>query len=150
MSNDNKKKGNDKKQNQASASTQKKRVKNLASITVAKFHILATKNNTIVVATDPAGNALVGQISSGKFYRGAKKSTPFAAKDVTTKLLEQIYSLNIKTIDVIVKGIGSGRDAAVESIKNFCLNNSNFIVNSIADATPFPHNGCRAPKKRRV
>jgi small subunit ribosomal protein S11 len=148
MSNDNKKKSGDKKQGQALA--QKKRVKNLASITVAKFHILATKNNTIVVATDPNGNSLVGQVSSGKFYRGAKKSTPFAAKDITTKLLEQIFSLNIKTIDVIVKGIGSGRDASIEAIKNFCLNNSSFIVNSIADATPFPHNGCRAPKRRRV
>ena len=128
----------------------KKRVKNLSNVTVAKFNVLATKNNTIISVTDGSGNVLVGQISSGMFFRGAKKSTPFASKNIATKVLEQIYTLGIRTIDLNLKGIGSGRDAVVEAIKIFAIANNQFIINSIADRTPFPHNGCRARKKRRV
>ena len=128
----------------------KKKVKNLSNITVAKFNVFATKNNTIVSVTDGMGNVLVGQISSGMFFRGAKKSTPFASKQIVTKILEQIYSFGLKTIDLNLKGIGSGRDAAVEAIKIFASNNHQLIVNSVADKTPFPHNGCRARKRRRV
>jgi len=135
---------------QANTGVAKKRVKNLSNVSVAKFNVFATRNNTIISVTDGSGNVLVGQISAGMFFRGAKKSTPFASKNIATKILEQIYSLGIRTIDLYLKGIGSGRDAVVEAIKIFAMSNPQIIVNSVADRTPFPHNGCRARKKRRV
>ena len=146
-------KNTNKNQPKASSNQQsvaKKRVKNLSNVTVAKFNVLATKNNTIISICDGSGSVLVGQMSSGMFFRGSKKSTPFASKQIATKILEQIYSMGIKTIDLNLKGIGSGRDAVVEAIKIFSLSNPQLIVNSIADKTPFPHNGCRSRKRRRV
>ena len=141
---------NSKSNKQANSGVAKKRVKNLSNVSVARFNVFATRNNTIISVTDGSGNVLVGQISAGMFFRGAKKSTPFASKNIATKILEQIYSLGIRTIDLYLKGIGSGRDAVVEAIKMFSINNPQIIINCVADRTPFPHNGCRARKKRRV
>ncbi len=121
-----------------------------SGLTFALVIIVATPNNTIVSVTDELnGELLIPQYSAGKFYKGSKKSTPFAAKDVTTKAILHAKSLGIKTINVVVKGIGPGRDAALEAIKTLSMDGQ-IIPNKVQDATPYAHNGCRAPKKRRV
>ncbi len=108
-------------------------------------HIKATFNNVIVTLTDLTGNT-ISWASSGKMgFKGSKKNTPFAAQVTAESAAKAAMELGLKKIEVLIKGVGSGRDAAVRS-----LNTTGLEVTSIKDITPLPHNGCRPPKRRRV
>jgi small subunit ribosomal protein S11 len=107
--------------------------------------IQATYNNTIITISDENGNVL-GWSSSGSLgFRGAKKSTPYAAARVAEAVVEKVKKYGLKEIDVKVSGVGSGRDSAIRSLANHGLD-----ISSIRDTTPIPHNGPRPPKVRRV
>ncbi|MEP7146918.1 MAG: 30S ribosomal protein S11 [bacterium] len=107
-------------------------------------HVKATFNNVIVTLTDTSGNT-ISWASSGKMgFKGSKKNTPFAAQITAESAAKAAMDVGMKKIDVLIKGVGSGRDAAVRS-----LNTAGLEITSIKDITPLPHNGCRPPKKRR-
>jgi len=107
-------------------------------------HVLATMNNTRITLTDAAGNVLTWA-TAGADFKGAKKSTPHAATIVADKIGKKASEMGMKTVDVLMRGIGQGRESAVRS-----LGNAGLIVNSITDTTRVPHNGCRPKKRRRV
>ena len=108
-------------------------------------HVKATFNNVIVTLTDLYGNT-ISWASSGKMgFKGSKKNTPFAAQLTAEAAAKEAIDSGLKKVEVLIKGVGSGRDAAVRS-----LNTSGLEITSIKDITPLPHNGCRPPKKRRV
>ena len=109
-------------------------------------HIHASFNSTIITITDRQGNALSWATAGGCGFRGSRKSTPFAAQvasEKAGKAAQELYG--IKSVDVMVKGPGPGRESAVRA-----LDACGYKVTSITDVTPIPHNGCRPPKKRRV
>ncbi len=108
-------------------------------------HINATFNNTIITLTDRKGNALSWATAGGSGFRGARKSTPFAAQVAAEKAGEAAKEYGLQNLDVLVKGPGPGRESAVRA-----LNNVGYKITSITDVTPIPHNGCRPSKKRRV
>ena len=108
-------------------------------------HIHASFNNTIITITDRQGNALSWSTSGGCGFRGSRKSTPFAAQVASDKAGRAAQEFGVKNVDVRVRGPGPGRESAVRA-----LNNLGFKITSIADVTPVPHNGCRAPKRRRI
>lgn len=112
---------------------------------VAKIHISSGFNNTIITLSENGGEVL-GWISSGVAgFKGARKSTPFAASSAALSIAKKAVELGINSVSVFVKGPGVGRDAAIRSLKAGGLE-----VTSIADVTPIPHNGCRPKKRRRV
>ncbi|MBE7029989.1 MAG: 30S ribosomal protein S11 [Ruminococcaceae bacterium] len=108
-------------------------------------HIRATFNNTIVTITDTAGNALSWASSGGLGFRGSRKSTPFASQMAAETAAKAAMEHGLKTVEVYVKGPGSGREAAIRALQTAGLE-----VSMIKDVTPIPHNGCRPPKRRRV
>ncbi|MBT58220.1 MAG: 30S ribosomal protein S11 [Acidiferrobacteraceae bacterium] len=108
-------------------------------------HIHATFNNTIITITDRQGNTLCWATAGGAGFRGSRKSTPFAAQVAAENCGTSARDMGVKHLEVKVKGPGPGRDSAVRG-----LNAIGFEIASITDVTPIPHNGCRAPKKRRV
>ena len=108
-------------------------------------HIQSTFNNTIVTITDVQGNALSWASSGGLGFRGSKKSTPFAAQTAAETAAKAAMEHGLKTVEVYVKGPGSGREAAIRALQAAGLE-----VTLIMDVTPVPHNGCRPPKRRRV
>ena len=108
-------------------------------------HIHATFNNTIITITDRQGNTLCWATAGGAGFRGSRKSTPFAAQVAAENCGTSARDMGVKYLEVKVKGPGPGRDSAVRG-----LNAIGFEIASITDVTPIPHNGCRAPKKRRV
>ena len=108
-------------------------------------HIQSTFNNTIVTITDTQGNA-VSWASAGEMgFRGSKKSTPFAAQTAAEVAAKAAMEHGMKTVEVFVKGPGSGREAAIRALQTAGLD-----VTLIKDVTHIPHNGCRPPKRRRV
>lgn len=107
--------------------------------------IHASFNNTIVTITDRQGGALAWATAGGSGFRGARKSTPFAAQVAAERAGTAALDFGMKNLDVRVKGPGPGREAAVRA-----LNALGFRINNITDVTPIPHNGCRPPKRRRV
>ena len=108
-------------------------------------HIQSTFNNTIVTITDMQGNA-VSWASAGELgFRGSRKSTPFAAQTAAETAAKTAMEHGRKTVEVFVKGPGSGREAAIRALQGAGLE-----VSMIKDVTPIPHNGCRPPKRRRV
>ncbi|WP_201527825.1 MULTISPECIES: 30S ribosomal protein S11 [Psychrobacter] len=115
------------------------------SVSEGVAHIHASFNNTIVTITDRQGNALAWATSGGQGFRGSRKSTPFAAQVAAEVAGKAAQEYGVKNIDVLVKGPGPGRESAVRA-----LGALGYKVNSISDVTPIPHNGVRAPKKRRV
>jgi len=121
----------------------KKKAKKNVAIGVA--HIAATFNNTIVTITDPAGNVLAWSTSGAKGFKGSRKSTPFAAQIAAEDAVRKAMEHGIRSLSVVVKGPGAGRESALRAIAN-----AGIRVTSIRDVTPIPHNGCRPPKKRRV
>ena len=123
--------------------TRKKKIKRSFSKGVA--HIHATFNNTIITITDEKGNAIAWSSSGVLGFKGAKKSTPFAAQEAAEACAKAALEQGIKTVDVDVKGPGAGRESAVRALATAGL-----TITSIVDTTPIPHNGCRPPKKRRV
>ena len=110
-----------------------------------KAFIHATFNNTIVTMTDQQGNTLCWASAGTAGFKGSRKSTPYAARMAAQNASRMAQDYGMQEIDVIVKGPGPGREAAIRSLQA-----SGLKVRSIADATPVPHNGCRPPKKRRV
>ena len=108
-------------------------------------HIRSTFNNTIVTITDTHGNAISWASSGGMGFRGSRKSTPFAAQMAAETAAKAAMEHGMKSVEVLVKGPGSGREAAIRSLQATGLE-----VNMIKDVTPIPHNGCRPPKRRRV
>ena len=121
----------------------KKRVKK--NVQNGQAHIQASFNNTIVTLTDSEGNALSWASAGEMGFRGSKKSTPYAAQMAAETAAKAALIHGLKTVDVMVKGPGSGREAAIRSLQA-----SGLEISSIKDVTPIPHNGCRPPKRRRV
>ncbi len=108
-------------------------------------HIRSSFNNTIVTLTDVNGNALSWASAGGLGFRGSRKSTPFAAQMAAETAAKAAMEHGLKTVEVYVKGPGSGREAAIRALQAAGLE-----VSLIKDVTPIPHNGCRPPKRRRV
>lgn len=108
-------------------------------------HIRSTFNNTIVTITDLHGNAISWASSGNLGFRGSRKSTPYAAQMAAETAANVAIEHGMKTVEVMVKGPGAGREAAIRSLQAAGLE-----VNMIKDVTPIPHNGCRPPKRRRV
>lgn len=127
-----------------SAATRKKKAVR-KNVGLGIVYIRSTFNNTQVSMTDSAGNVLAWQTSGVSGFKGARKSTPYAATQVTTAILEKIKPMGITHVEVRVSGVGSGRDAALRA-----LTTSGMTIHTIRDLTPLPHNGCRPPKARRV
>ena len=108
-------------------------------------HIQFTFNNTIVTITDTQGNAISWASAGGLGFRGSRKSTPFAAQTAAETAAKAAMEHGLKSVEVYVKGPGSGREAAIRALQTVGLE-----VKMIKDVTPIPHNGCRPPKRRRV
>lgn len=108
-------------------------------------HVVATHNNTRITITDQAGAVLTWATAGANNFKGAKKSTPYAATIVADNVGKKAVDMGMKTIDVLMRGIGQGRESAVRG-----LGNAGLIVQSITDTTRVPHNGCRPKKVRRV
>ncbi len=108
-------------------------------------HIQATFNNTIITITDGGGNVIAWASAGGMGFKGSRKSTPFAAQMAAAASARKAIDQGMKEIRVYVKGPGSGREAAIRSLKSAGLE-----ISVIKDVTPIPHNGCRPPKRRRV
>jgi len=108
-------------------------------------HIRSSFNNTIITITDVNGNAISWASSGGQGFRGSPKSTPFAAQNAAETAARAAMEHGLKSVDVFVKGPGSGREAAIRALQTAGLE-----VSMIKDVTPIPHNGCRPPKRRRV
>jgi len=108
-------------------------------------HIRATFNNTIVAISDMAGNVIAWATSGGMGFRGSRKGTPFAAQVAAETCAKRAMEHGLRSVEVHVKGPGSGRESAIRSLQACGL-----TIALIKDVTPVPHNGCRPPKKRRV
>lgn len=125
------------------ASTRRRREKK--NIERGCVHIQSTFNNTIVTITDTQGNTLSWASAGELGFRGSRKSTPFAAQNAAETAAKAAMEHGLKTVEVFVKGPGSGREAAIRALQTAGLE-----VTLIKDVTPIPHNGCRPPKRRRV
>jgi small subunit ribosomal protein S11 len=108
-------------------------------------HINSTFNNTIITITDLKGNAVSWSSSGSTGFKGSRKGTPFAAQTASEAATSLALSLGLRTVSILVKGQGLGRETAIRAVQNAGLE-----VTSITDITSVPHNGCRPPKKRRV
>jgi small subunit ribosomal protein S11 len=128
---------------QTSTATKKKKV--LKGVTAGIAHILASFNNTVINITDKQGNTISWATPGTVGYAGSRKSTPFAAQVAGTDAAKRAKDMGLKSVDVLVRGPGPGRESAIRALQAGGL-----TVTSIKDITPIPHNGCRAKKKRRV
>ena len=117
----------------------------LRGITSGIVHVQATFNNTIISICDKEGNVIVWSSPGLVGFSGSKKSTPFAAQVAATEAARKAKDFGLQSVEVLVKGPGSGRESAIRALQSAGLN-----VTSIRDVTPMPHNGCRPRKKRRV
>lgn len=127
------------------AARSRKKKATRAQITQGKVFIQATFNNTIVSITDNNGN-VIGWCSAGVLgFKGAKKATPYAASMIVKEASEKVKDSGLKDVNVYVSGVGQGREGAIRA-----LNANGLNVLTIKDVTPIPHNGCRAPRPRRV
>ncbi len=126
-------------------SAPKARKKERKNVTTAVAHVNSTFNNTIVTITDAQGNTLAWSTAGHKGFKGSRKSTPYAAQIAAEDAGIKAKEHGVKTLEVLVKGPGSGRESALRALQSV-----GFIINSIVDITPVPHNGCRARKRRRV
>lgn len=123
--------------------TRRRKVKKV--VEKGQAHINSTFNNTMVSLTDLNGNVLSWSSAGQLGFKGSRKSTPFAAQQAAEEAAKKAMDYGLKTVEVYVKGPGSGREAAIRSLQA-----SGLEVNLIKDVTPIPHNGCRPPKRRRV
>ena len=121
------------------------RKKERKNVTEAIAHVNSTFNNTIVTITDAQGNTLSWSTAGHKGFKGSRKSTPYAAQLAAEDAGIKAKEHGVKTMNVFVKGPGSGRESALRALQSV-----GFIITSIVDITPVPHNGCRPPKRRRV
>jgi small subunit ribosomal protein S11 len=127
----------------AKGSQEKKTVKK--NISSGVVHIQSTFNNTIITITDTAGNVISWSSAGGRGFKGARKSTPFAAQMASEDAVKKAMTQGMKNVEVYVKGPGPGRESALRALQTAGL-----VVTTIKDVTPIPHNGCRPPKRRRV
>ena len=128
---------------QQKKTTRKKKVKK--NVPIGVVHISATFNNTIVSITDPSGNVLSWSSAGCNGFKGSRKSTPYAAQIAAEKAAIKAKEYGVRTVSVLVKGPGAGRESALRALGMNGLN-----VSVITDITPVPHNGCRPRKSRRV
>lgn len=128
---------------------QKKRTKakrrERKSVPAGRAYIQSTFNNTIVTLTDPQGNIIAWGSSGTAGFKGSRKGTPYAAQLAAQDAARKAKEHGLRQVEVYVKGPGSGREAAIRSLQS-----SGLYITGIRDITPIPHNGCRAPKRRRV
>ena len=115
------------------------------NVVVGQAHIQSTFNNTIVSLTDQQGNVVAWGSAGAQGFKGSRKSTPYAAQVTAEQAARRAMEHGMRSIEVFVKGPGSGREAAIRSLQATGLE-----VTAITDVTPIPHNGCRPPKRRRV
>ena len=115
------------------------------SVASAQVHILASFNNTIITVTDQQGNTVAWTSAGSIGFHGSRKSTPFAARLAAEEAVKKANQLGVQEVDLLIKGPGPGREAAIRAIQAQGLK-----IRSISDITPVPNNGCRPPKKRRV
>ncbi len=127
------------------AARPKRKKKEKKNIPVGVAHIQSTFNNTIITITDPNGNTVAWSSSGTTGFKGSRKGTPFAAGLAAEKAGKDAMNQGMREISCLVKGPGSGREAAIRSLQAIGLE-----VTLIKDVTPIPHNGCRPPKRRRV
>ena len=125
------------------AETKKKKVKKNIPMGIA--HVNATFNNTIITITDTKGNTISWSSEGSEGFKGSRKSTPFAAQLAAENAGKKAQDNGVKTIEIQVRGPGAGRESALRALQA-----TGFIITSIKDVTPIPHNGCRPPKRRRV
>jgi small subunit ribosomal protein S11 len=125
------------------AVVKKRKVKRNVPVGVA--HIQASFNNTIITISDVNGEVVSWSTSGAKGFKGSRKSTPFAAQVAAEDAARKAMDAGMRTVAILVNGPGSGRESAVRAIAN-----AGMKVSMIKDVTPIPHNGCRAPKRRRV
>jgi small subunit ribosomal protein S11 len=129
--------------NRRQAQATRKKVRKM--VPKGQAHIMAAFNNTIVTITDTKGNTVAWSSSGASGFKGSRKSTPYAARLAGQNAARIAVENGVQEVDVVVKGPGPGREAAIRSIQA-----SGIRVTSIQDITPVPHNGCRPPKKRRI
>ena len=115
------------------------------NITSGIAFVNATYNNTMITITDAQGNAMSWSSAGGMGFKGSRKSTPYAAQVAAEDAARKAMEHGMKTIEVMVKGPGTGRESALRALQS-----TGFTITSIKDVTPIPHNGCRPPKRRRV
>lgn len=123
----------------------KKTKKNKRQVDSVIAHVKSTFNNTLVSITTENGDVLMAGSAGRLGFKGARKGTPFAATQIGTTLAKEMAGLGVKNVEVNLQGPGSGRDAVIRALQASGLN-----ISLLRDVTPLPHNGCRAPKKRRV
>jgi small subunit ribosomal protein S11 len=129
----------------AKATTQRTKKRERKNIVSGIAHVNATFNNTIITIADAQGNAISWSSAGAQGFKGSRKSTPYAAQMAAEDAGKKAMDHGMKTLEVLVKGPGSGRESALRA-----LNAVGFNITSIRDVTPIPHNGCRPRKRRRV
>ena len=127
------------------AATARPRRKERKNITSGVAHVNASFNNTMITITDAQGNTVAWASSGSLGFKGSRKSTPYAAQVAADAAARKAMEHGVKTLEVEVKGPGSGRESALRALQG-----AGFTITSIKDVTPIPHNGCRPPKRRRV
>jgi small subunit ribosomal protein S11 len=125
--------------------SQAKKKKEKRIVEQGRVYIKATFNNTIVTITDTQGNVIGWSSTGAHGFKGSRKSTPFAARVAADDALKKAVDSGMKSVDVFVKGPGSGRESALRALQAV-----GFTITSIRDVTPVPHNGCRPQKRRRI
>jgi len=115
------------------------------NITSGVAHVNASFNNTVITITDAQGNTIAWSSAGSQGFKGSRKSTPYAAQVAADSAARKAMEHGVKTLEVEVKGPGSGRESALRALQA-----AGFMITSIKDVTPIPHNGCRPPKRRRV
>ena len=115
------------------------------NITSGTAHVNASFNNTMITITDAQGNSIAWASSGSSGFKGSRKSTPYAAQMAADSAAKKAMEHGVKTLEVEVKGPGSGRESALRALQA-----AGFTITSIKDVTPIPHNGCRPPKRRRI
>ena len=125
--------------------TARVRKKERKNITNGVVHVSSSFNNTMVTITDVQGNTIAWASAGGMGFKGSRKSTPYAAQVAAEDAAKKAMEHGMKTIEVMVKGPGTGRESALRALQS-----TGFTITSIKDVTPIPHNGCRPPKRRRV
>ncbi|HUL06184.1 MAG TPA: 30S ribosomal protein S11 [Candidatus Acidoferrum sp.] len=127
------------------AATARPRRRERKNITSGVAHVNASFNNTMITITDAQGNSIAWASSGSTGFKGSRKSTPYAAQMAADAAAKKAMEHGVKTLEVEVKGPGSGRESALRALQA-----AGFTITSIKDVTPIPHNGCRPPKRRRI
>lgn len=129
----------------ATSKTKTQKKKSYRAIPHGRIYVQSSFNNTIISITDATGNVLSWASAGGAGFKGARKSTPYAAQTALKNALDKAKDYGIQSVEILVSGVGSGRESAIRALKG-----TEITVSSIRDITPIPHNGCRPKKPRRV